>query len=182
MRHVTLAMLATFAVLAAALGAPGAQSPQKVVFALNWFAVGDHAAYWVALERGYYRTKGLEVELQNSKGSGDSIAKVDTGRADIGLADAVVIIPRIAQGAKIKVVGVVFDNTPLNIWTRKDTGIARPKDLEGKTLAAPPGDAQRQLFPAFAKLNGIDEARVQWVNIEPAAKFVALAEKRADAG
>ncbi|PYN21454.1 MAG: membrane lipoprotein lipid attachment site [Candidatus Rokuibacteriota bacterium] len=181
MKRTPYLVLVTLLLIAAGLGAPQAQPSAKVVFALNWFAVGDHAAYWVALERGYYRTKGLEVELQNSKGSGDSIAKVDTGRADIGLADAVVIIPRIAQGAKIKVVGAVFDNTPLNIWTRKDTGIARPKDLEGKTLAAPPGDAQRQLFPAFAKLNGIDEARVQWVNIEPAAKFVALAEKRADA-
>src|SRR6266850_2377061 len=165
-----------------AIAAPGsAQAPARVVFALNWFAVGDHAAYWVALEKGYYKARGLDVELQNSKGSGDSIAKVDTGRADLGLADAVVVIPRVAQGAKIKVVGAVFDLTPLNIWTRKDTGITKPKDLEGKTLAAPPGDAQRQLFPAFAKLNGVDEARVKWVNIEPAAKFVALAEKRADA-
>ena len=176
-----LPLVAALLLSAAGLGAPQAQTPQKVVFALNWFAVGDHAAYWVALDRGYYRARGLDVELQNSKGSGDSIAKVDTGRADLGLADAVVVIPRIAQGARIKVVGAVFDNTPLNIWTRKDTGIARPKDLEGKTLAAPPGDAQRQLFPAFAKLNGVDEARVKWVNIEPAAKFVALAEKRADA-
>jgi len=78
-------------------------------------------------------------------------------------------------------VGAVFDNTPLNIWTRKDTGISKPKDLEGKTLAAPPGDSQRQLFPAFAKINGVDESKVRWVNIEPAAKFVALSEKRADA-
>ncbi len=158
-----------------------AQAPQKVVFALNWFAVGDHAAYWVAVDKGYYKAKGLDVELQNSKGSGDSIAKVDTGRADVGLADAVVVIPRVAQGARIKIVGAIFDNTPLNIWTRKDAGIARPKDLEGKTLAAPPGDAQRQLFPAFAKINGVDQSKVKWLNIEPAAKFVALAEKRADA-
>jgi NitT/TauT family transport system substrate-binding protein len=158
-----------------------AQAPQKVVFALNWFAVGDHAAYWVALDRGYYKSRGLEVELQNSKGSGDSIAKVDSGRADVGLADAVVVIPRVAQGAKIKVVGAVFDLTPLNIWTRKDTGITKPKDLEGKLLAAPAGDAQRQLFPAFAKLNGVDESKVKWLSIEPAAKFVALSEKRADA-
>jgi NitT/TauT family transport system substrate-binding protein len=158
-----------------------AQTPQKVVFALNWFAVGDHAAYWVALDKGYYKARGLDVELQNSKGSGDSIAKVDTHRADIGLADAVVVIPRIAQGAKIKIVGAVFDNTPLNIWTRKDTGITQPKDLEGKLLAAPPGDSQRQLFPAFAKVNGFDASKVRWLNIEPAAKFVALAEKRADA-
>jgi NitT/TauT family transport system substrate-binding protein len=158
-----------------------AQAPAKVVFALNWFAVGDHAAYWVALDRGYYKSRGLEVELQNSKGSGDSIAKVDSGRADVGLADAVVVIPRVAQGAKIKVVGAVFDLTPLNIWTRKDTGITKPKDLEGKLLAAPAGDAQRQLFPAFAKLNGVDESKVKWLSIEPAAKFVALSEKRADA-
>src|SRR5437870_10626450 len=165
-----------------ALAAPGvAQAPAKVVFALNWFAVGDHAAYWVALDKGYYKARGLDIELQNSKGSGDSIAKVDTGRADIGLADAVVVIPRVAQGARIKVVGAVFDLTPLNIWTRKDTGITKPKDLEGKLLAAPPGDAQRQLFPAFAKLNGIDESKVKWLTIEPAAKFVALSEKRADA-
>jgi NitT/TauT family transport system substrate-binding protein len=167
--------------LALLVQSTAAQAPRKLVFALNWFAVGDHAAYWVALDRGYYKTRGLDVELQNSKGSGDSIAKVDTGRADLGLADAVVVIPRIAQGAKIRIVGAVFDNTPLNIWTRKDTGISRPKDLEGKLLAAPPGDSQRQLFPAFAKVNGLDASKVRWLNIEPAAKFVALAEKRADA-
>jgi ABC-type nitrate/sulfonate/bicarbonate transport system substrate-binding protein len=61
-------------IVAAWLGAPRAQPAQKVVFALNWFAVGDHAAYWVALDRGYYRARGLDVELQNSKGSGDSIS------------------------------------------------------------------------------------------------------------
>jgi NitT/TauT family transport system substrate-binding protein len=175
------ALLAALAAALAVAGTGQAQAPQKIVFALNWFAVGDHAAYWVALDRGYYKSRGLEVELQNSKGSGDSIAKVDTGRADLGLADAVVVIPRVAQGARIKIVGAVFDLTPLNIWTRKDTGITRPKDLEGKTLAAPPGDAQRQLFPAFARLNGVDESKVTWLTIEPAAKFVALSEKRADA-
>ena len=180
MRRVALAMLVTFLILAATLGVPGAQSTQRVTFALNWFAVGDHAAYWVALEKGYYRARGLDVELQNSKGSGDSIAKVDTGRADIGLADAAVVIPRVAQGARVKIVGAVFDNTPLNMWMWKSSAIATPKDLEGKTLAAPPGDAQRQLFPAFAKLHGIDASKVTWVTIEPAAKFVTLAEKRVD--
>lgn len=181
----TLRIAVTLVLVVLVLVPPGgpatAQALQKVVFALNWFAVGDHAAYWVALDRGYYRARGLDVELQNSKGSGDSLAKVDTGRADIGLADAVVVIPRVAQGARVKIVGAVFDLTPLNIWTRKDTGIARPKDLEGRTLAAPPGDAQRQLFPAFARMTGIDESKVRWLTIEPAAKFVALSEKRADA-
>jgi NitT/TauT family transport system substrate-binding protein len=163
-------------------GAPSAQPPpQKVVFALNWFPVGDHAAYWVALEKGYYRQRGLDVDMQNSKGSGDSIAKVDTGRADVGLADSAVVIASSARGTKVKVVGMVFDKSPLNIWSRKDAPITKPKDLEGKSVAAPPGDGQRQMFPAFARLHGIDQSKVTWVNVEPAAKVPALAEKRVDA-
>src|SRR2546430_6657614 len=144
MRRVALAMLVTFLILAATLGAPGAQSTQRVTFALNWFAVGDHAAYWVALEKGYYRARGLDVELQNSKGSGDSIAKVDTGRADIGLADAAVVIPRVAQGARVKIVGAVFDNTPLNMWMWKSSGIVTPHEPQGQNVGGPPRDRQVQ--------------------------------------
>ncbi len=177
-----LALALVGLVVALAPETPSAQQPpQKVVFALNWFPVGDHAAYWVALEKGYYRQRGLDVDMQNSKGSGDSIAKVDTGRADVGLADSAVVIASAARGTRIKVVGMVFDKSPLNIWSRKDAPITKPKDLEGKSVAAPPGDGQRQMFPAFARLHGIDQSKVTWVNVEPAAKVPALAEKRVDA-
>ena len=174
-------LIAVLVISAAAPAAPAAaQAPEKVVFALNWFAVGDHAAYWVALEKGYYKAKGLDVTLENSKGSGDSIAKVDTGRADAGLADAAVVISSVGRGTTIKTVGMVFDKTPLNIFSLKSRPLTKPKDLEGETLGAPPGDAQRQMFPAFAKVNGIDAAKVTWVNIEPTAKIAAVAEKLMD--
>jgi NitT/TauT family transport system substrate-binding protein len=168
------------AVAAVIAGAGSASAQEKFTFALNWFAVGDHAAYWVALDKGYYKAKGLDVTLENSKGSGDSIAKVDTGRADAGLADAAVVISSKARGTTIKTVGMVFDKTPLNIFSLKSKPLAKPKDLEGATLGSPPGDAQRQMFPAFAKVTGIDASKVSWVNIEPAAKIAAVAEKRMD--
>src|ERR671936_553456 len=97
---------ATAATFVVATGAAVAQqaAPEKVQFALNWFAVGDHAAYWVALDKGYYKERGLDVTMENSKGSGDSIAKVSTGRADIGLADAAVVISSLSRGAGVKVV------------------------------------------------------------------------------
>ena len=166
------------AAVAFAAGATHAQ--EKFTFALNWFAVGDHAAYWVALEKGYFAKAGLDVTLENSKGSGDSIAKVDTGRADAGLADTVAVLAADARGAKVKIVGMIFDKTPLNFFSRKDSPIRSPKDLEGKTVGAPPGDGQRQAWPAFAKLHKIDESKVTWVNVEPTAKIAALAEKRVD--
>ena len=178
-RFLTLAQTGV-AALALCAASAFAQAPEKFTFALNWFAVGDHAAYWVALEKGYFSQRGLDVTLENSKGSGDSIAKVDTGRADAGLADAVAVLGASSRGARVKMVGMVFDHTPLNFFSRKDKPITKPKDLEGKTIGAPPGDGQRQAWPAFAKLHKIDESKVTWVNIEPAAKIAALAEKRVD--
>jgi NitT/TauT family transport system substrate-binding protein len=167
--------------LAALLVASGTASAQeKWTFALNWFPVGDHAAYWVALDKGYYKEAGLDVTLENSKGSGDTIAKADTGRVDAGLADAAVVIASKARGTTIKTVGMVFDKTPLNIFSLKSKPLAKPKDLEGATLGSPPGDAQRQMFPAFAKKTGIDASKVTWVNIEPSAKVAAVSEKRMD--
>jgi NitT/TauT family transport system substrate-binding protein len=178
-RHAVKALLGA-ALLAIGSAASAQAAPEKFTFSLNWFAVGDHAAYWVALEKGYYAQRGLDVTLENSKGSGDSIAKVDTGRADAGLADAVPVLAANARGAKVKMVGMVFDKTPLNFFSRKDNPVRKPKDLEGKTIGAPPGDGQRQAWPAFATLHGIDQAKVTWVNIEPTAKPAALAEKRVD--
>ena len=76
---------------------------------------------------------------------------------------------------------MVMDKTPLSIFVSSDSPIKAPKDLEGKTIAAPPGDAQRVLFPAFAETVGIDVKKVEWLNIDPTAKVTALIGKRADA-
>ena len=66
---------------------------KKVNFAFNYTVNEAHIAYWVALEKGYYKDRGLDVDMQYSKGSGDAVSKVDIGRADIALADAMVVIP-----------------------------------------------------------------------------------------
>jgi len=155
-------------------------APQKFAFALNWFAVGDHCAYYVALEKGYFEKAGLEVSLENSKGSADSLSKVATGRMDAGLGEVAAVMAANARGAELTVVGMIFDRSPLNVFSRKDMPAKSPKDLEGHTVGAPPGDGQRQVWPAFAKANNIDGSKVTWVNIEPTAKVPALATKRVD--
>src|SRR6059058_3074204 len=95
--------------LAALIATAGsASAEEKFTFALNWFAVGDHAAYWVALEKGYYKAKGLDVTLENSKGSGDVIAKLDTGRADAGVDDSAVVIAASTRGSTVKSVGMIW--------------------------------------------------------------------------
>lgn len=171
------AALLPFAIAPAA-AQPAAKQPFKL--AINWFPTGDHGAYFVAQDKGYFDQAGLDVSIENSKGSGDSLAKADTGRADIAVADTGVVLAGIARGAKVKIIGMVFDETPQNIFSRADMPLRSPKDLVGKSIGAPPGDSQRMAWPAFARQNGIDPASVTWVNVEPTAKVPALAAKRVD--
>jgi hypothetical protein len=85
--------------------------------------------------------------MQNSKGSGDFIAKVDTGPADIGRSDSAVVIAAVARGAKVKVVGMCQRSPKEShpgsahtepVWRRDpsvciEVGSGRPSQLLART-------------------------------------------------
>jgi NitT/TauT family transport system substrate-binding protein len=105
---------------------------------------------------------------------------LDAKKAHIGIADAPVPIKGIAQGAQIKIVGIIFDKHPNSMFFWKDSGIKKPQDIVGKTVAVPAADGHKVMWPAFAKQIGVDPDSVRFINIEPAAKVVSLATKKAD--
>ena len=112
----------------------------------------------MALDKGYYKAKGLDVTLENSKGSGDVIAKLDTGRADAGVADAAVVIAA-SRGSTVKSVGMIWDKTALNFFSLKSNPIVKPKDLEGKSLGAPPATASARCSRASPRSPASTPAR-----------------------
>lgn len=143
----------------------------KVVLGVDWVIYGIYAPYFVAKEKGYYKEADLEVQIERGYGAADSIKKVLTGVSTFGLSDAPNLVLARAQGGKAKMVAVIYQNAPHVIYYLKRTGIRSPKDLEGRTLGYSPGDAIYPLFPAFAKMNGVDPKKVQWVSVEPAMKL-----------
>ncbi len=76
-----------------------APAADKVTLNLNWFYVGDHAPYFVATEKGWYKEENLEVNIVPGKGSADVVKKVDVGSAELGIVDTgVLIVARALQG------------------------------------------------------------------------------------
>lgn len=75
----------------------------------------------------------------------------------------------------------VYANSPQGLYWLKSSGIKSAKDLAGKKIGNPPGDAARVVFPALAKNAGIDPASVTWVNIDANGKLAALKSKAIDA-
>jgi len=81
---------------------------------------------------------------------------------------------------RLVAVYMVYNAPPHSILVLKSSGIKTPKDLEGRTLAAPVGDASRRLFPAFAEANGIDASKVKWVSVDGGLREPMLARKQTD--
>ena len=153
---------------------------KKVKFLLNWTIAADHSPYFVALEKGWYEEAGLDVEVIIGQGSGYSVTAIDAGTADIAIADAPVVFQYREQGAMAKIIGIIFDNHPNSMYYWEDSGITKPQDLVGKTVAVPETDGHKVMWPAFAAMLGIDPDSVDFVNIESTAKVSALASKNAD--
>jgi NitT/TauT family transport system substrate-binding protein len=125
---------------------------------------GRHAYFFDALDKGYYRDAGLEVKIVRGQGSVDAIRQVGAGNAMFGFADAgTLILTRANDQIPVKLVAIVYRKPPQAIFCREDSGLKKPKDLEGNAIAEPAGGAVMALFPAFAKAAGIDAPTVRWV-------------------
>lgn len=185
-----LPLLVALALFASACGSSGSSSASSgggegevdvINFTLNWFPLADHAAYYVALEKGYYSDANLAVNILQGSGSGESLRRVNIGQADLGLADTGVIVNGIRSDATVKMVMMVMDRGWAAIWAKKDSGIEQVSDLCGKKIGAPVADANRALWPALANAQGIDPECVTWVDIQPAAKYQTLSSGSVDA-
>ncbi|MDH3581806.1 MAG: ABC transporter substrate-binding protein, partial [Hyphomicrobiales bacterium] len=66
----SLAALAACIIVGATPSTTTAAEMKKVVFTTDWGFNGRHAYYFVALDKGYYKAEGLDVEILGGRGSG----------------------------------------------------------------------------------------------------------------
>src|SRR6266699_840068 len=174
-----LLMLA--ALCAGALGPREAHAADKVTFVTDFGYNGRHAYYFVALEKGYYVRQNLDVQIVRGQGSADAVKQVAAGTAQIGFADtAAVILGRGNDQIPTKLVAIVYAKPPHAIYVLKESGIAKPKDLEGKKLADTAFSAVPKLFDAYAKAANIDASKVTWLVATSDALPGMLTTGRAD--
>ena len=146
------------------LASPAADAADKITFVTDFGYNGRHAYYFVALDKGYYTRQNLEVDIVRGQGSADAVKQVAAGTAQLGFADtAAVILGRGNDQIPTKLVAIVYAKPPHAIFVLKDSGISKPKDLEGKKIADTAFSAVPKLFDAYAKAAKIDGGKVTWL-------------------
>lgn len=167
----------------AVVGSVPAAAQQNVKVLLDWRFEGPAAPFLVAADRGYYKTEGLDATLEPGNGSIEPIAKVAAGAFDIGFGDINALIRYRDQNpnAPVTAIFMVYNKPPYSITGRRSRGVVQPKDLEGKRLGAPTGDASYAVWPLFARLAGIDASKVTVVNVGFPVRDPMLASGEVDA-
>ncbi|MBI3507097.1 MAG: ABC transporter substrate-binding protein [Proteobacteria bacterium] len=178
-------LLAAGAAGATMLASPAlrAQAKLPIRITLNAPRDGSNAAFFLAAAKGYFAEAGVEATLDPSRGAGDSIQRVASETYDFGFSDFTVLVQFAARNPELAPIAVaaLYTRSPISIISLAKTGIAKPKDLEGKRLGAPPTDAGFLLLPAFVQATGIDRSKIQIDAIDLTLREAALAQGRVDA-
>ncbi|MBI3077755.1 MAG: ABC transporter substrate-binding protein, partial [Deltaproteobacteria bacterium] len=167
--------------IALALGVGSAGAAEKIKFTQAWIPQGDVAWLWVAKAKGFWERRGLDVSIDRGYGSAEAVKNTGLGNYDYTAADFGSMIVAKSRGLDLINVGIIHHVSPKGVASLKGKGITKPKDLEGKRVVTSGGSSVTLLWPAFARANAIDVAKVQIVLTEPQLHIPTLIDGKADA-
>jgi NitT/TauT family transport system substrate-binding protein len=174
-----LDLAASLSFLPASSRAAETPTETAIVIRLDFIIGGNHAPWFVAWEKGFYSKRGLNVTIQPGAGSADTIRAIASGGADVGFANVSTAIVARSRGAPIVSVAQLGYIAVTILW-REETEIKGLKDLERKSWAISPGQAQWFLLPALARINNLDFASIKIQETAPPLQPAALVARKAD--
>ena len=122
-------------VCAGIMPAQAEAAAKKLSFIPLWSPQAQFAGYYVALEKGFYRDKGLEVEILTGGPETPADVLLAKGRADVGMLWLSEAIKKRAQGVRLVNIAQILQRSALMLVAKKSSGIRKVEDLDGKTVA-----------------------------------------------
>jgi NitT/TauT family transport system substrate-binding protein len=137
MRARSLVAGSTAAALLLAASGLGSQGPAsaKVRLALQWNHQSQFAGYYVALDKGYYSAKGLDVTILEGGPDKDPVEELRSGAADIATQFLTGALTARDGGTPLVNLAQVVNRSNLAIVAWKDHRIRRLEDLQGRPMS-----------------------------------------------
>ncbi len=147
--------------LAAAEGMAG----EKLTVLLDWYVNPDHAPLYVALEKGMFAARGLDVEIIAPANPNDPPKLVAAGKADIAVSYQHQHQVQVDQGLPLTRIATLIA-TPLNcLVVLADGKIKTIADLKGKTIGYSVGGFENTLLQVMLAKEGLNLNDVTLVNV-----------------
>lgn len=115
---------------------PAAAADKVVKFQLAWLPNSAAAGEIVALEKGFFKEKGLDVEILPGGPSTNTVQETLAGVATIAHAYAPQIMYAVDKGLPIKSFGASFQVAPLTFYSLGESDIKSVADWKDKRIGA----------------------------------------------
>jgi len=152
----------------------------KVTLMLNWYVYGEHAPFYYGKEKGYFKDAGIDLEIQEGRGSATVTQVVAAKTVQFGYVDVPTMMRAAVKGAPVIAVGVALQTNPMSVMGFAEKNIRKPDDIKGKTVASTPGDSMSQIWPLFLKKTGLKESDFKTVSGDAVTKLNAVINGQAD--
>ena len=119
---------------------------------MSWLPQGSVIGVIVALDKGYFKDAGLDVELVRGYGGNRTANELDQGQFEIGYVDPVSIMLNRSNGGKTRLVGAINTSWPGgHLLRRQDRQTADARRPQGPDDGRRVGIAGAQRRPGLAR-------------------------------
>ena len=167
-----------FALLLADGATPSLAQNAKLDAALSnsWWG---HVPIMVAVDKGFFKELGIDVEVKAIASSADRVRAVTSGSAAFSNLGRIAVISEMANDNKTFYFFANVDDSPGNEGCWAKPGIASFKDLKGKKVAA--NTSAQITMNGLLENEGMAEKDVQFVNLPGGEMAGAIARGDVDA-
>jgi ABC-type nitrate/sulfonate/bicarbonate transport system substrate-binding protein len=178
--------LALCVLLILAIGATGCASKQlqepttpaeleKVTVILDWVPNTNHTGMYVALDKGYYKEQGLDVEIiQPTAGGSADLVAAGQGQFGISYQEQVTYARTADTPLPIKAIAAIIQHNTSGFASPKEKNIAAPKDFEGKKYGGWGSPAEVAMLKGLMEKSGADFSKLEMIDIGAADFFSSV--------
>ncbi|CEP68299.1 Twin-arginine translocation pathway, signal sequence [Moorella glycerini] len=140
------------------------KSIEQIKIQLNWVKDVESAGMWAAMEKGYYKEEGLEVEVVPGGPQVDPTTVVAGGGYLLGrAANTTNHVKARLQGVPVKSFATTFQRIPSGLMSLAKNPVKSVKDAVGKRIGLQTG--ARGAWAVILRKAGLTEDQMQIVNV-----------------
>ena len=166
----------------AALPTPAiSQGATKIKMTLPWLPQGAQLFPFIARNKGYWRSRGLDVEIARGFGSGAAIQALSQSQFDVALIATPTVLLSNARGLETVSMGIAGYDITMGLMSLEDGPVKSVKDLEGRRLGSTPTSVEVPYIAPFMERSGVTMSKVNQAQLAANVLETALINKQVDA-
>jgi len=142
------------------------EGTQKVVVRLKWLHQAQFAGFYVADQKGFYKSENLDVQLNPGGVDFPAIQMVVGGSEQFGVAGADQLILAREKGAQVVALAVIYRVSPFVLFSLKESKITKLEDFINKKIGVKLGGNEELTYRAMMRNAMIPFEKVKEIPIK----------------